>query len=107
MTRRPASRALSVLDQSELRNDVSPEHAPQHGRVEDLVGEDPGGGSGEGAILKAVHDGDVGAGRADLELEGQLEDVLLVGQRNAEDVFLLRLHRRSALVLDDIRDQEY
>src|SRR5436305_1634454 len=94
----------SILDQPESRDDVAAEDAPKDGRVEDFVGEDAAGGGGEGAVLEAVHDGEVRAGRADFELEGELEDVLLGGERDVEDVFLLRLDGLPALALDGRRD---
>jgi hypothetical protein len=72
--------------------------------VEDLVGEDAPGGGGEGAILELVHDREIRARRADLELEGELQDVLLVGERDVEDVLLLRLDGLSALPLDGGRN---
>src|SRR6266540_824248 len=105
MTRRAASRALSILDEAECRDDVSSQHAPQHRRMKDLVGEDLRGGGGKGAVLEAVYDEDVGPRRADLQLEGELQNILLRGEGNIEDVFLLRLNRRSAFSFDGVGDE--
>src|ERR1700757_2992958 len=105
MTGHASSRPLSVLDETESRDDVAPQDAAQDGRVENFVGEDPGGGSGERAVLETINDGDVGPGRADLELEGELQHILLVGERNAEDVILLRLDGRPALSSDGVGDE--
>ena len=42
------------------------------------------------------------ARRADLELEGELQDVLLVGERDVEDVLLLRLDGSPSLALHGV-----